>query len=176
MAAANAQVGVASAAFFPSLILNASGGFQSTRLQEWLSWPTRFWSIGPSLALTAFDAGARRAVKAEAIAGYDEAVATYRQTVLGAFEDVEDNLAAVRLLAAEAERQQAAVAAARRSLDISLNQYRAGTVSYLQVETQQTALLTNQRAALAVTERQFVASVQLVRALGGSWNGSLSLD
>jgi len=176
VASANAQIGVASAAFFPSLILNATGGFQSTRLQQWLAWPTRYWSLGPALALTVFDAGERRAVKAQAVASYDEAVATYRQTVLSAFQDVEDNLAAVRLLGDEAERQQAAVTAAQRSLDISLNQYRAGTVSYLQVSTQQTALLTNQRTGLAVTQRQFVAAVQLVRALGGSWNGSLNLN
>jgi NodT family efflux transporter outer membrane factor (OMF) lipoprotein len=176
VAAANAQIGVASAAFFPSLILNASGGFQSTRLQQWLSWPTRFWSLGPALALTVFDAGERRAVKAQAVASYDEAVATYRQTVLSAFQDVEDNLAAVRLLGDEAERQEAAVSAAQRSLDISLNQYRAGTASYLQVSTQQTALLTNQRTGLAVSQRQFVAAVQLVRALGGSWNGSLNVN
>jgi outer membrane protein TolC len=121
-----------------------------------------------------FDGGQRKAVKAQAVAGFDEAAATYRQTVLTAFQDVEDNLAAVRILADEAERQHAAVASAQRSLDISLNQYRAGTVSYLQVATGQTALLANQRAALSVTERQFDAAVQLVRALGGSWNGSLS--
>jgi outer membrane protein TolC len=117
-----------------------------------------------------FDGGARRAAKAQAVAGYDETVAAYRQTVLAAFQDVEDNLAAERLLRVEAERQHAAVAAARRSLEISLNQYRAGTTSYLQVATQQTALLTNQRAALSVTARQFVAAVQLVRALGGGWD------
>lgn len=107
-------------------------------------------------------------------ADYDEQVAAYRQIVLSAFQDVEDNLAAEHLLAAEAERQQAAVAAAQRSLEISLNQYRAGLVSYLQVATRQTALLTNQRAALSLTGRRFVAAVQLVRALGGSWNGKLS--
>jgi len=174
VAAANAQIGVASAAFFPSLMLNLTGGFQATRLQEWLSWPTRFWSVGPAVAQTVFDGGQRKAVKAQAVAGFDEAAATYRQTVLTAFQDVEDNLAAVRILADEAERQHAAVASAQRSLDISLNQYRAGTVSYLQVATGQTALLANQRAALSVTERQFDAAVQLVRALGGSWNGSLS--
>jgi NodT family efflux transporter outer membrane factor (OMF) lipoprotein len=169
VAAANAQIGVASAAFFPAITLDGTGGFQTTRLQQWLSWPTRFWSVGPSLALTLFDGGARRAAKAGAVASYDETVAVYRQTVLAAFQNVEDNLAAERLLADEAERQQAAVAAAQRALDISVNQYRAGTVSYLQVATQQTALLTNQRSALSVTARQFVAAVQLVRALGGGW-------
>ncbi|HKH71077.1 MAG TPA: TolC family protein, partial [Vicinamibacterales bacterium] len=129
---------------------------------------------GPALALTLFDGGARRAVKAQAVASYDEMVATYRQTVLSAFQDVEDNFAAERLLAAEAERQQAAVAAAQRSVDISLNQYRSGIVSYLQVATQQTALLTNQRAAVSLTGRRLVTAVQLVRALGGGWNGDLS--
>jgi NodT family efflux transporter outer membrane factor (OMF) lipoprotein len=170
VAAANAQIGVASAAFFPAVTLGGSGGFQATQLQQWLSWPMRAWSVGPALALTLFDAGARRAAKAQAVAGYDITVAAYRQTVLAAFQDVEDNLAAERLLAAEAERQRAAVAAAQRSLDISLNQYRAGLVSYLQVATQQTALLTNQRTAVSVSARRFAAAVQLVRALGGGWN------
>jgi NodT family efflux transporter outer membrane factor (OMF) lipoprotein len=173
VAAANAQIGVASAAFFPAITLGGNGGFQATRLQQWLSWPMRVWSVGPALALTLFDAGARRAAKAQAVASYDEMVATYRQTVLSAFQDVEDNLAAERLLSAEAERQQAAVEAAQRSLDISLNQYRAGIVSYLQVATQQTALLTNQRAAVSLTGRRFGAAVQLVRALGGKWDGNL---
>jgi NodT family efflux transporter outer membrane factor (OMF) lipoprotein len=170
VAAANAQIGIASAAFFPTVTLGGGGGFQATQLQQWLSWPTRVWSVGPALALTLFDAGARRAAKAQAVASYDVTVAAYRQTVLAAFQDVEDNLAAQRLLAAEAEQQRAAVAAAQRSLDISLNQYRAGLVSYLQVATQQTALLTNQRTAVSVTARRFAAAVQLVGALGGGWN------
>jgi NodT family efflux transporter outer membrane factor (OMF) lipoprotein len=169
VAAANAQIGVASSAFFPAVTLGAIAGFESTRLEQWLSWPARFWSVGPALAATLFDGGARRAAKAAAVAAYDETVAAYRQTVLAAFQDVEDNLAAQRLLADESEREQAAVAAAQRSLDISMNQYRAGLVSYLQVATQQTALLANQRAAVSLTARRFVAAVQLVRALGGGW-------
>jgi multidrug efflux pump len=169
VAAANAQIGVATAAFFPALSLGGTGGFQTTRLQEWLAWPMRFWSLGPALAVTLVDGGARRAAKAEAVAGYDETVAAYRQIVLTAFQDVEDNLAASRMLREEAERQAAAVAAAQRLLDISLNQYRAGLVSYLQVATAQTALLTSQRTALAVSARRFVAAVQLVRAFGGGW-------
>ena len=173
VAAANAQIGVASSAFFPSVTLGGNGGFSSTRLQDWLSWPMRFWSVGPALAITIFDGGKRRALKDEAVAAYDGTVATYRQTVLAAFQDVEDNLAAERLLAAEAERQQAAVAAARRALDISMNQYRAGTISYLQVTVQQTVLLTNQRSAVSVAARRFAAAVQLVRAFGGGWNGEL---
>jgi NodT family efflux transporter outer membrane factor (OMF) lipoprotein len=170
VAAANAQVGVASAAFFPAVTLAATGGFQGTHLVDWLSWPARAWSVGPALALTLFDSGARKAVKAQAVANYDETAGVYRQTVLSAFQDVEDNLAAEHLLADEADREQAAVTAAQRSLDISLNQYRAGIVSYLQVATQQTALLTSQRAAVSLTGRRFVAAVQLVRALGGGWD------
>ena len=170
VAAANAQIGIASAAFFPAVTLGGAGGFQATQLRQWLSWPTRVWSVGPALALTLFDGGARRAAKAHAVAGYDVTVAVYRETVLVAFQDVEDNLAAERLLAAEGEQQRVAVAAAQRSVDISLNQYRAGLVSYLQVATQQTALLTNQRTAVSLTARRFAAAVQLVRALGGGWN------
>ena len=174
VAAANAQVGVASAAFFPAVTFGGAAGFQATSLAQWLSWPMRVWSVGPTIAATLFDAGARRAVKAGAVAGYDETVAEYRQTVLTAFQEVEDNLAAEHLLSEEAERQNEAVVAAQRSLDISLNQYRAGLVSYLQVATQQTALLTNQRALVSLTARQFVTAVQLVRALGGGWNGDLT--
>ena len=173
VAAANAQIGVASAAFFPAVTLGGDFGFQAIRLQDWLSWPTRVWSVGPALALTVFDGGARRAAKAQAVAGYDEMVAAYRQTVLTAFQDVEDNLAAARLLAEEAERQQAAVTAAQRSLEISINQYRAGLINYLQVAVQQTALLTNQRTAVSLTGRRFVAAVELVRAIGGGWQGDL---
>jgi len=172
VAAANAQIGVASSAFFPSVTLGGEVGFQATRLQQWLSWPTAVWSVGPALAMTLFDGGARRAAKTQAVAGYDEMVGAYRQTVLSAFQDVEDNLVAERLLAEEAGRQAAAVAAAHRSLEISLNQYRAGLVSYLQVATQQTALLTNQRAAVSLTGRRFIAAVRLVRALGGGWEGN----
>ena len=173
VAAANAQIGVATAAFFPTVSLNASGGFQTTRLQQLLSWPSGFWSVGPALALTVFDAGARRAVKERAIGAYEETVGAYRQTVLSAFADVEDNLAAERLLSEEAQRQQAAVAAAQRALDISLNQYRAGLVSYLQVSIEQTTLLNNQRAEVSVAARRYAAAVQLIRALGGGWEGKL---
>jgi NodT family efflux transporter outer membrane factor (OMF) lipoprotein len=175
VAAANAQIGIASSAFFPSVTLGGSAGLEATHLADWLSWPARFWSVGPSLALTLFDAGARRAAKAQAVASYDETAGAYRQTVLTAFQDVEDNLAAEHLLADEAGKAQAAVTAAQRSLDISLNQYRAGIVSYLQVATQQTALLTNQRTAVSLTGRRFVAAVQLVRALGGGWDRATNL-
>jgi NodT family efflux transporter outer membrane factor (OMF) lipoprotein len=175
VAAANAQIGVASAPFFPSVTLGGSAGLQATHLADWLSWPARVWSVGPALALTLFDGGARRAAKAQAVASYDEIAGAYRQTVLSAFQDVEDNLAAEHLLADEADRAQAAVTAAQRALDISLNQYRAGIVSYLQVATQQTALLTSQRTAVSLTGRRFAAAVQLVRALGGGWDRDTSL-
>ena len=173
VAAANAEIGVATAAFFPTISLNASGGFQTTKLQQFLSWPSGFWSVGPALALTLFDGGARRAAKDRAIGAYDETVGVYRQTVLSAFADVEDNLVAVRLLTEEQTRQRAAVAAAQRALDISLNQYRAGLINYLQVAVEQAQLLNNQRAEVAVAARRYAAAVQLIRALGGGWDGKL---
>ena len=173
VAAANADIGVATAAFFPTISLNASGGFQTTKLQQFLSWPSGFWSVGPALALTLFDGGARRAAKDRAIGAYDETVGVYRQTVLSAFADVEDNLVAVRLLTEEQTRQRAAVAAAQRALDISLNQYRAGLISYLQVAIEQAQLLNNQRAEVSVAARRYAAAVQLIRALGGGWDGRL---
>jgi NodT family efflux transporter outer membrane factor (OMF) lipoprotein len=173
VAAANAEIGVATAAFFPTISLNAAGGFQTTKLQQFLSWPSGFWSVGPALALTVFDGGARRAAKERAIGAYDETVGLYRQTVLSAFADVEDNLSAVHLLSEEQKRQQAAVAAAQRALDISLNQYRAGLISYLQVAITQATLLNNQRTELSVASRRYAAAVQLIRALGGGWDGKL---
>jgi NodT family efflux transporter outer membrane factor (OMF) lipoprotein len=173
VAAANAQVGVATAAFFPTLGISASVGLQTTTLQKLLSWPAGFWSVGPTLAYTLFDGGARRAVKAGAVAAYDVTVGGYRETVLTAFQDVEDNLAAQRLLADEFNHQQLAVTAAQQALDISLNQYRAGLISYLQVAVEQAQLLNNQRSALSITGRRYGAAVGLVRALGGGWDGRL---
>ena len=173
VAAANAQIGVATAAFFPTLGIAASGGFQTTSLQKLLSWPSGFWSVGPALAYTLFDGGTRRAVKAQAQAAYDVTVGSYRETVLAAFQDVEDNLAAQRLLADEFDHQQLAVVAAQQALTISLNQYKAGLISYLQVAVEQAQLLNNQRSALSITGRRFGAAVGLVRALGGGWDGKL---
>ena len=172
VASANAQVGIAATAFFPSVLLSASGGFQSSRLSDWFSLPTRFWSLGPSLAQTIFDGGARAAAREEARAAYDGAVAAYRQSVLTAFGDVEDNLAELRILADEARTQEAAVAAARQSTEIALNQYRTGFVSYLQVVTAQSEELTDERTALDLRARRYMASVQLVKALGGGWDAS----
>ena len=169
VAAANAQIGVAKAAFYPSLTLSGSAGYQSSSIARWLTAPSRVWSLGPDLALSLFDGGQRKALTNQAIASYDASVATYRQTVLGAFQDVEDNLAALRILEQEAQVQLEAVAAARQSVDLTVNQYKAGIVSYLNVVTVQTTLLTNERTALALLGRRLTAAAQLVRALGGGW-------
>ena len=169
MAAANAQIGVAQAAFFPALTLGATGGYQNSSLSNLLTLPNRFWSIGPALALTLFDGGARSAQKEGAIAGYDKAEATYRQTVLAAFQEVEDNLAALRLLANEAVMQQAATQAADEALALTENQYQAGTVSYLNVVTAQATALGAQRSNLDLVGRRLGASAVLLKALGGDW-------
>ncbi len=171
-AAANAQIGVAEAAFFPSLTLSATGGFQSSLLSHLISLPSRYWSIGAALAQTIFDAGLRRAQTAQAIATYDENVANYRQTVLAGFQEVEDNLAALRILEQEAEVQDDAVKAARESLTIILNQYRAGTANYLAVVVVQATALANERTALTILGRRLTASVVLIKALGGGWDAS----
>jgi len=169
VAAANAQIGVAQAAFFPELTLSAAAGFQSSSFAHWLSLPSRFWSLGPALAQSIFDGGLRRSLTDQAIASYDAEAATYRQTVLTAFQDVEDNLAALRILEQEAKVQDQAVAAARQSVELTLNQYKAGIVSYLNVVTVQTTLLTNERTALSLLGRRLNAAALLVRALGGGW-------
>jgi NodT family efflux transporter outer membrane factor (OMF) lipoprotein len=171
-AAANAQIGVAQAAFYPSISLSASGGLQSSVIGSLLSLPSRYWTLGASLAQTIFDAGLRTAQKEQAIAGYDQAVATYRSTVLTGFQEVEDNLAALTLLAQEASVQQEAVAAAQQSATIALNQYRAGTNSYIAVVVLQAAALNNERTALGITARRLTASVNLVRAMGGGWDAT----
>lgn len=171
-AAANAQIGVAEAAFFPSLTLSATGGFQSSVLSQLFSLPSRYWSLGSALAQTIFDAGLRRAQTAQAIATYDENVANYRQTVLNGFQEVEDNLAALRILEQEASVQDEAVKSARESLAITLNQYRAGTANYLAVVVVQATALANERTALAIQSRRLFASVALIKALGGGWNAA----
>jgi len=169
VAAANAEIGVATAAYFPSLGLSASAGFQSSTLASLFSLPNRFWSLGPSLLATVFDGGRRRAGVAQAEANYDATVAAYRESVLTAFQGVEDNLAAVRILADEATQQAAAVAAAERSLALTRNRYQAGIATYLEVITAQNAAFNNQRAAVDLRVRQMTASVNLIRALGGGW-------
>ncbi len=170
VAAANAQIGVAKSAFFPSLTLSATGGYQSATLAGWFSAPNRFWSLGPALAQTLFDGGLRRAQTDQAIAAYDASVATYRQTVLGGFQQVEDNLSALRILEREAAMQDEAVRAARQSVTLTVNQYRAGIVSYLNVVAVQAAVLASERAAADILGRRLSASVLLVKAIGGGWS------
>jgi len=172
-AAANAQIGVAEAAYYPDLTLSATGGFQSSTIGRLLSLPSRFWSLGPSLAQVIFDAGLRRAQTAQAVATYDADVATYRQTVLTAFQSVEDNLAALRILQQEASVQDEAVKAARESVTITTNQYKAGTANYLAVVVVQAAALADERAALAILGQRLTASVALIMALGGGWDASM---
>ncbi len=172
MAAANAQIGVAEAAWYPSLALSASGGLESTSLSKWLTWPSRFWAVGPSISETLFDGGLRKAQDAQARAAYDAEVAAYRQTVLTGFQEVEDNLAALRILEQEARVQEETVAAARQSLTITGNQYKAGVVSYLNVLVAQTAELSNELTAIGIQGRRMVASVLLIKALGGGWDAS----
>jgi len=169
-AAANAQIGVAQAAYFPSLTLSASGGYRAPSGANLLTSPFRFWSLGPTLAETLFDAGARSAVKQENIAAYDAAAATYRKTVLAALQNVEDELLALRLLAQESVVEDGAVAAAEETLRLTNNQYKAGTVSYLNVIVAQTTALNDHVTALNIRSRQLAATVQLFAGLGGDWN------
>jgi NodT family efflux transporter outer membrane factor (OMF) lipoprotein len=171
VAAANAQIGVTKAAFFPDLTLGASGGYQSSTLAKWLTLPNRVWSVGPSLAATLFDGGAKSAQHTQAIAAYDASVASYRLTVLTAFQNVEDNLSALRILKDEYVVQNAASLAAHKALEVTMNQYKAGTVNYLNVVTAQTTALSNERAELTITNSRLVATVQLIAALGGGWHG-----
>ena len=171
VAAANAQIGVARAAYFPLVTLNAVFGYEATSGQgNFLSAPFRFWAIGPAIFQTLFDGGLRRSQSQAAVAAWEAAAADYRNTTLVAFQEVEDNLATLRILDEEAALQQQAVEAARQSVALTLNQYKAGTVTYLNVVTVQTNALSNERAALDVLGRRLVASVQLVRALGGGWS------
>lgn len=172
VADANAQVGVATAAFFPSLILSVTGGLEATNYSQWLMAPSRFWSLGPTLAGTLLDFGGREAVRNEARAQYDQSVAQYRQTVLDAFGQVEDNLAALRVLEEEALAQDRAIAAAQRALAIVTDRYRNGAITYLDVVVAQTTTLSNERQAVAIARRRMAASVALVKALGGGWDVS----
>src|SRR5206468_5122576 len=150
VAAANAQIGVAVAAFFPSVTLGASGGFESGSVSQWFTWPSRVWSVGPTISETVFDGGLRRAQTDQARAAYDGTVAAYRQTVLAGFEEVEDNLAALRILRDEATAQDAAVKAAEQALALITDQYKAGTVSYLNVIVAQTTALSNEITAVEI--------------------------
>ncbi len=172
VAAANAQIGVAKSAFFPSITLSAAGGFQSSSLVNWLTLPNRFWSVGPAIAETLFDGGLRSAQTEQARATYDVTVAVYRQTVLTGFQEVEDNLAALRILEQEALVQDEAVKAAQQSVLLTTNQYKSGIVSYLNVITVQTVALSNERTAVDILSRRLTANILLIKALGGGWDAS----
>lgn len=168
---ANAEIGVARAAWFPSLSLSAAGGYRSGTLDQWISTPNRFWSIGPEFAMTLFDAGLIRSQVDQAEARYDQTVAAYRQTVLDSFREVEDYLVQLRVLAEESAVQQEALDAARESLRLVENQYKAGTIDYNSVVSVQTAALSNERSQLDLLGSRLTASVQLIAALGGGWQG-----
>lgn len=171
-AEANEQIGIARAAFFPTLLLTATGGFEGNNPVSWLSWPSRLWAVGPSVAQVIFDAGRRRAVSESAIAGYDEAVANYRQAALTAFQEVEDNLATLRVLEEQSQAQRVAAEAAEQSQELSLNRYNGGLVTYLEVITAQSIALQNQIAEVDILRRRMDASVLLIKALGGGWDVS----
>ena len=173
VAAANAQVGVARTAYFPSLTLGATAGYEAAQSSALFDWPNRFWSVGAQLGGTIFDVGGLRGVNEQAQAEYDQAVAGYRQTVLAAFQAVEDNLAALRILGQEAERERTAVASAEHYLELTLTRYRAGIDSSLNVATAQTIVLGNRQAQVQIQLREVQAGVALVMAVGGGWDSSL---
>jgi len=172
IAAANAQIGVARSAYFPQITLNATAGYEGTTITNWLTGPSGFAAAGISALVTVFDVGRRRAGVEQAQAAYDQAVANYRQTVLTAFQEVEDNLAALRILENEAKTQAAAVTAAHHSLELSHNRYKGGVVTYLEVITAQSTTLSNERVAVDILRRRMDATVLLIKALGGGWNAS----
>lgn len=172
VAEANAQIGVTKAAFFPALTLSAAAGVASSSIASWFTWPARFFSVGPTLAQTLFDKGKRAAATEQARAQYDGTVANYRQTVLTGFQEVEDNLAALRILSLEIEQQDVAVNSSERTLSLATERYKSGIDSYLNVITAQTTLLGNQRTAVNLRMQQMTASVELIKALGGGWNAS----
>jgi NodT family efflux transporter outer membrane factor (OMF) lipoprotein len=171
-AAANQQIGIAQSAFYPTLTVVASAGLESTNPLNLLTLPARFWTIGPQIAQILFDAGKRSAQVAQAQATYDSTAANYRQTVLTALQQVEDNLSALRVLEEEATVIEQAVQAARRSVDVTTAQYKGGTVNYLNVITVQTIALADERSAVDLRTRRMTASVLLIQALGGGWDAS----
>jgi NodT family efflux transporter outer membrane factor (OMF) lipoprotein len=170
MAEANQQIGIARAAYFPTVTLDGTAGFEGTRGSNWFTWPAGFWALGPSLAETLFDAGRRRATSESAHANYDATVANYRQTSLTAFQEVEDNLSALRILENETQQQDQAIASSKDSLHLFTNRYQGGADTYLQVITAETIELANERNAIDILRRRMDASVLLVKALGGGWD------
>jgi NodT family efflux transporter outer membrane factor (OMF) lipoprotein len=172
VAAENEQIGIAKAAYYPQLFISASGGLEGNSIVNWFNWPSRFWAVGPQMLETIFDAGRRKALSEEATAGYDASVAAYRQTALNAFQEVEDNLAALRILEQETSKQREATAAAQEALRISMNRYKGGLVTYLDVITAQTIAFSDERTEVDLLRRRMDASVLLIKALGGGWSTS----
>jgi NodT family efflux transporter outer membrane factor (OMF) lipoprotein len=172
VASANAAIGVARAAYFPVFSLAAALGLESTATGNWIQAPSRFWSIGPQGVVTLFDAGLHRAQSAAARAAYDEQVANYRSSVLTAFQDVEDNLAALRRLERESVTEAAAVAATQGALDQANFRYKGGLVTYLEVVSSENAALTARLAAVDIQTRRMAASILLIKALGGDWRAT----
>jgi NodT family efflux transporter outer membrane factor (OMF) lipoprotein len=172
VAAANAQIGVTRAAYFPTVSLTGTTGYESTPLVDLFTMPSFFWSVGAGLSETVFDAGKRKAANQQAWANYRAQVANYRQTVLTAFQQVEDYLAALRVLSVEIQQQDVAIKASQKNLDLSLEQYRLGISSYLNVITAQESLLSNQQTAVTLRMQQMADTVQLIMALGGGWDTS----
>jgi NodT family efflux transporter outer membrane factor (OMF) lipoprotein len=172
VAGANDQIGIARAAYFPTVLLSASAGLLGDSITNWFTWPSRFWAVGPSMAETLFDGGRRRATSTAARANYDATVANYRGSALTAFQQVEDNLAALRILSQEAQEQKEATASAEESLQIFTDRYIGGRDPYLQVLTAQTIALQNERNDVDILRRRMDASVLLIKALGGGWTVS----
>ena len=172
VAEANDQIGIARAAYYPTIILGGSAGFEGDSITNWFSWPSRFWAVGPSLAETIFDGGRRRATSTAAGANYDATVANYREYTLTAFQQVENNLVALRILSQEAQQQKDATASAQESLQIFTNRYVGGEDPYLQVLTAQSIALQNERNDVDILRRRMDASVLLIKALGGGWTVS----
>jgi NodT family efflux transporter outer membrane factor (OMF) lipoprotein len=172
MAQANAQIGIARAAYYPTVTLSAAAGFESSAFTKWFSWPSRFFAVGPAASETIFDGGLRRATMQQFRAQYDETVANYRQSVLTAFQQVEDNLASLRILSVEIQHQDAAVASAEKTLTIAQDRYKLGLDPYLNVLTAQTTLLSNRQTVVDLRIQQMTASGGLIEALGGGWNAS----
>jgi NodT family efflux transporter outer membrane factor (OMF) lipoprotein len=172
VAAANAQIGIAQTAFYPTVTLSAAIGLESSNIANWFSWPSMLWSVGSSLAQIVFDGGRRRALTDQARAAYDATVAAYRQSVLTAFQGVEDNLAALRILEEKAQQQDEAVKAAETALALALNRYKGDVTTYLEVITAQSASLAAERIAVDLGTRRITAAVLLMEALGGDWRVS----
>ncbi len=172
MAAANAEIGVQDAAYYPTLSISASGGLESSLIQRLLEWPSRFWSVGPSLSETIFDAGLRRATVNQYVAIYNADLASYRQTVLTAFQQVEDSLAAVRILSQQIVQQKKVVDSAQLALNLELARYQTGVDPYIDVVTLQTTLLTDQQSLASLHIQEMTDAVMLIEALGGGWEAS----